>query len=72
MKEKKYWSPIIRIHHAVILVVFVFSLFVKPEVKKIFWLIIATGMLSLLIQFFLHNVKSSSYNDKVKKHRHEV
>jgi diacylglycerol kinase len=71
MNKIQNWTLIIRIHQLLILVLLVFSLFVKPEVKKVFWLIMGGAILSLLIQVFLFNMKQDSYKDKVSKHPHE-
>ena len=56
MNSKQNWKLITRIHQLLILVLLVFSLFVKPEVKKVFWLIIAGAVLSLMIQMLLYGV----------------
>jgi diacylglycerol kinase len=71
MNSKQNWNLITRIHQLLILVLLVFSLFVKPEVKKVFWLIIAGAVLSLLIQGFLYGVKEDSFRDKITKHPHQ-
>jgi len=65
--EKKNDTTLIRIHQATILVVFVFSLFVKEEVKKYFWLFIGTMLLSLMIQVLLSRSGSHLFQDKLKK-----
>ena len=69
--EKKNDTTLIRIHQAVILVVFVFSLFVKEEVKKYFWLFIGAMLLSLMIQVFLSGSGPGLFQDKVKKQPNE-
>jgi hypothetical protein len=71
MNSKQNWKLITRIHQLLILVLLVFSLFVKPEVKKVFWLIIAGAVLSLMIQMLLYGVKEDSFGDKITKHPHQ-
>jgi phosphoglycerol transferase MdoB-like AlkP superfamily enzyme len=63
---------LIRLHQVIIMVLFVFSLFVKPEVKKFFWMIIAAGALSLLIQELLYRADPGLFGDKVEKQPHEM
>jgi hypothetical protein len=63
MNEKKN-DAVVRIHQAVILILFVFSLFVKEEVKKFFWLIIGCAALSLTIQSFFFTSKADSFRDE--------
>ena len=63
MNQKKN-DAIVRIHQAVILILFVFSLFVKEEVKKFFWLIIGCAALSLTIQSFFYRAKGDSFRDE--------
>ncbi|MFL5740261.1 MAG: hypothetical protein ACJ75B_08585 [Flavisolibacter sp.] len=63
MNEKKN-DLVVRIHQAVILILFVFSLFVKEEVKKFFWLIIGTAVISLMIQSFVYRTKQNSIGDE--------
>ena len=65
--EKKNDTTLIRIHQAAILVVFVFSLFVKEEVKKYFWLFIGVMLLSLMIQVFMTRSGEGFSHDKIKK-----
>jgi hypothetical protein len=62
MNEKKN-EAIVRIHQAVILILFVFSLFVKEEVKIFFWLIIGGAVLSLTIQSF-YRTKADGFRDE--------
>lgn len=57
MNESKNHMVIIRIHQLLLMVLLVFSLFVKEEVKKGFWLAIGLLVLSLLVQVFLHGAK---------------
>jgi hypothetical protein len=66
--EKRNDTTLIRIHQAMILVVFIFSLFVKEEVKKFFWLFIGVMVLSLMIQTMLSRSRTGLFRDKVKKH----
>ena len=61
MNEKKN-DAVVRIHQAVILILFVFSLFVKEEVKIFFWMIIGGAVLSLIIQSFFS--KADAYRDE--------
>ncbi len=67
MNEKKNYSLLVRVHQLVILVLFVFSLFVKEEIKKIFWIIIAGLALSLLIQSRIYHARAGSFGDKQKQ-----
>jgi multisubunit Na+/H+ antiporter MnhG subunit len=67
MNQRKN-ALLIRIHQAVIVIFFVFSLFVKEEVKIFFWLIIAAAALSLLIQARINGSRPDWYEDEVKKH----
>jgi hypothetical protein len=62
---------LIRLHQVIILVLFVFSLFVKPEVKKFFWMIIAGGAISLLIQEMLYRADPGLFGDKINEHPRE-
>lgn len=71
MEQKENGNLVIRLHQFVILVLLVFSLFVKPEVKKVFWLIIGTAVISLLIQVILFGVKPDSFGNKINNHPHE-
>lgn len=61
MNEKKNYTLLVRIHQLVILVLFVFSLFVKEEIKKVFWLIIGSAVLSLMIQAFIYGARPGSF-----------
>lgn len=67
MNQKKNYTLIVRIHQLLIGVLFIFSLFVKEDIKKVFWLIIATAALSLIIQSHVYDAKAGLTGDKVKK-----
>jgi hypothetical protein len=67
MNEKKNYTFLVRMHQLVILVLFVFSLFVKEEIKKVFWLIIGSAALSLVIQTFVYRARPGSYGSKQKQ-----
>jgi hypothetical protein len=58
-------------NEVIILVLFVFSLFVKPEVKKFFWIVIGAVSLSLVIQEILYRADPGLFGDKVNEHPHK-
>ncbi|MFL5811911.1 MAG: hypothetical protein ACJ749_20475 [Flavisolibacter sp.] len=68
MNKNENAKFLIRLHQVIILVLFVFSLFVKPEVKKFFWMIIAGGAISLIIQEMLYRADPGLFGDKVNNH----
>ena len=70
MNKNENAKLLIRLHQLIILVLFVFSLFVKPEVKKIFWIVIGAVSLSLIIQEMLYRADPGLFGDKVDKHPH--
>lgn len=67
MNEKKNYSLLVRVHQLVILVLFVFSLFVKEEIKKIFWIVMAGLALSLVIQSRIYNLRAGPFGGKQKQ-----
>ena len=71
MNKNENAKFLIRLHQVIILVLFVFSLFVKPEVKKFFWMIIAGGAISLIIQEMLYRADPGLFGDKINNHSQE-
>jgi len=65
MNRNENAKLLIRLHQVIILVLFVFSLFVKPEVKKFFWIVIAGASLSLVVQEMLYRTDPGLFGDKV-------
>jgi hypothetical protein len=70
MNKNENAKLLIRLHQVIILVLFVFSLFVKPEVKKFFWMVIGAVSLSLIIQELLYRADPGLFGDKVEEHQH--
>jgi len=71
MNKNENAKFLIRLHQVIILVLFVFSLFVKPEVKKFFWMIIAGGAVSLIIQEMLYRADPGLFGDKMNEQSRE-
>ncbi|MGZ8537209.1 MAG: hypothetical protein ACXWV9_03050 [Flavisolibacter sp.] len=71
MNKNENAKFLIRLHQVIILVLFVFSLFVKPEVKKFFWIVIGCVSLSLLIQEMLYRADPRLFGDKINKQQPE-
>ena len=71
MNKNENAKFLIRLHQVIILVLFVFSLFVKPEVKKFFWMIIAGGAISLIIQEMLYRADPGLFGDKINNQSQE-
>ena len=70
MNKNENAKFLIRLHQVIILVLFVFSLFVKPEVKKFFWMVIGAVSLSLVIQEMMYRADPGLFGDKMDEHPH--
>lgn len=70
--EKRNYSVLIRIHQGLILLLFTFSLFVKADVKKFFWMTMGILVISLLIQVILYSIRPGAFADKMEEQPGEV